>query len=121
MFGFLTLRLNVLGGSLTQVAALKNTTSAQDQISGNVTSTANTYSTIVAATALAAPANGTAVIGVLDASKFAAGDLVFVYAEGQTELQRAIKSINGNSITLNDAVPSKYSPASGARIYKDLT
>jgi hypothetical protein len=120
-YSFLSLRLNSLGGSLTQLAALKGTTSAQDSVSANITSTASTYSSILPTTMLAGPANGTPVIAVLNSSAFAVGDSVYVFAEGQTELQRSIKTISRNSVTLNDTIPSKYGPASNARMYKDLT
>ena len=119
-YSFLSLRLNSLGGSLSQYLALSGTTNAQTAAAANIASTAATYQSILSTTKFSAPANGTAVFGVMDSSQFAIGDTVFLYAEGQVELQRSVKSINGNSMTLNDVVPSKYTPASNARMYKDL-
>jgi hypothetical protein len=120
-YSFLALRLNALSGSLTQLLALSGTMNAQDAIAANIASTAATYATVVPSTRFATPANGTSTIAVLDASAFLVGEKVYVFAEDQVELLRAIKSINGNSVILNDSVPAKYSPASNARIYKDLT
>lgn len=120
-YSFLLLRLDSLGGSLSKLAGLQTATAAQDSIIANILSTKATYLSIIPTSPLKAPANGTEVISLVTPSLFDVGDSVYVFAEGQEELKRAIKSISGDNITLNDVVPSKYRNDSGARIYKDLT
>lgn len=120
-YGFLLLRLNILGGSLMSLVGMQAAASAQDGIKANIISTKNTYLTIIPTSILAAPASGTNIVNLVDASQFAVGDTVWVMAEGQEELQRAVKAVNGNMVTLNDIIPSKYRPAEKARLYKDLT
>lgn len=120
-YGYIVLRLNALGGSLSQLASMKTSSSAQDSIIASINSTKATYLGIVPTSILAAPGNGTAIISAADASMFSVGDTVYIAADSQEELQRAVKSIAGNSITLNDIVPAKYVPSSNARIYKDIS
>lgn len=120
-YGFLSLRLNALGGSLTQLAGLQAASGAQDSIKANILENKATYLSILPTSILKAPGNGTAMITLTDTSLFAVGDSVWVIAEGQEELQRAIKSIVGDLITLNDVIPAKYRVSEYARIYKDLT
>lgn len=120
-YGFIVLRLNALGGSLSQLSGLNTSSGAQDSIISNIKSTKATYLAILPTSILKAPGNGTNSISLADSSFFSPGDTVFVKAEGQDELQRAIKSINGDTIVLNDVIPAKYRPAEKARLYKDLT
>lgn len=120
-YSFLDLRLNVIGGSLSQLTSLQSSSSAQTAVQANIVSTKNTYYSILPTSAFGASANGTGIISVKDASFLSVGDQVYVYAEDQVELVRAVKAINGKSITLNDSIPAKYTTASQARIYKDLT
>ena len=120
-YGYIVLRLNALGGSLSQLVSMKTSANAQDSIIASIKSTKATYLGIVPTSALGAPGNGTATISAADASMFSVGDTVYVAADNQPELQRAVKSINGNSIVLNDIVPAKYVPSSNARIYKDIS
>jgi hypothetical protein len=119
-YSFLTLRLNALNGTLTQLLSLQGGSNAQTQIIANILSTKNTYLTLLYVGAFTAAANGTAVIHIVDASGFSPGDFVYVFADDQDELTRAIKSINGNAVTLNDVVPQKYTTSNNARIYKVL-
>lgn len=120
-FGFLSLRLNLFGGSLSKVVSLNASNGAQDSIIGNIKSTTATYMGLIPTSVFSAPGNGTSSITVADPSHFAPGDAVYVMAEGQEELQRAVKSVTGNNVILNDIVPAKYRPAEKARLYKDLT
>lgn len=120
-YGFLSLRLNALGGSLTQLAGLQAASGAQDSIKANILENKATYLSILPTSILKAPGNGTAMITLVSTSMFSVGDNVWVIAEGQEELQRAIKSIAGDLIVLNDAIPAKYRVSDMARVYKDLT
>lgn len=120
-YSYLDLRLNVLGGSLSQLTGLLASSNAQTAVQSNILSTKNTYYAILPTSGLSASGNGTAVIGVNDASFLNPGDQVYIYAENQLELLRVVKSVNGKSIVLNDVVPMKYATSSLARIYKDLS
>lgn len=120
-YGFLALRLDALGGSLTQLASLATASGAQDSIKANIISTKATYMDILPTSKMKANGAGTNVIHVVDPSFIAAGDTIYVYAENQDELVRGVKSVQGDMVTLSDVVPAKYTTSSGARVYKDLT
>ena len=120
-YSFLLLRLNALGGSLTQLNSLQTASGAQNSIKSNTIATKATYFSIVPTTLLRANASGSPIVHVVDPSFLTVGDQVFVYAETQEELVRGIKAIYGNMITLSDSVPAKYTTSLRARIYRDLT
>jgi hypothetical protein len=120
-YGLLNLRLDILAGSLMQLAGLQGSSGAQDAIISSTKSQKATYLSILPTSLLGSPGNGTTVVALADASMFQPGDAVWVIADQQDELQRSIKSVNGNSVTLNDIVPAKYNPGSKARLYKDLS
>lgn len=119
--GFLLLRLDAMGGSLSQLTSLKTATGAQDAIKANILATKATYNSILPTTMLKANAAGSNVIHVVDTAGLSVGDTVFVVAENQEELMRGVKAINGNMLTLSDVVPAKYRTSDKARLYKDLT
>jgi len=120
-YNFMTLRLNALGGSLTQLLGFKVATGAQDSIKANIISTNAIYLSIIPTSPLKANASGGTVIHVLDPSFLSVGDAVYIYAENQVEIQRAVRTIQGGMITLNDIVPAIYRISDKARIYKDLS
>lgn len=120
-YGFLALRLHALDGSLSKLKALMNGRDSQNSIKANITNTKNTYMSIVPTSLLKAPGNGTASITLNDTSFLSPGDTVWVTAEGQEELQRAVKSVSNDTVILNDVIPAKFRPAEKARLYKDLT
>lgn len=120
-FNLMALRLNILTGSLTKLNGLKSTAAAQVAIAASIAQNRATYYSILPTSIFQSPGNGTAVISLADVSFINPGDLVYISADNQSELTRAIKSINGNSVTLNDQVPPQYSPATNGRLYKDLT
>lgn len=120
-YGFLALRLNALDGSLSKLNLLQNGKNSQDAIKANIASTKNTYFSILPTSIFKAPGNGTSSISLADTSFLSPGDTIHIIAEGQQELQRAIKSVASDLVVLNDSVPAKYRPAEKARLYKDLT
>jgi hypothetical protein len=120
-YGFLNLRLNVFGGSLSKLANIQGSAGAQDAIISSILSTKASYLSILATSLLKAPGHGSNEITLNDASFLSPGDAVFVTAEGQEELQRAVKSVSGQVVVLNDVIPAKFRPAEKARLYKDLT
>jgi len=120
-YGFLLLRLHTLDGSLSKLKALQNGKGAQDSIKANIANTKNTYMSILPTSLLKAPGNGTTSITLVDTSFLSPGDTVFVMAEGQEELHRAVKSVSNDTVILNDVIPAKYRAAEKGRLYKDLT
>lgn len=120
-YSFLVLRIDSVTGSLTQLNSFQSTINAQEQIKSTINQNKNTYFSILPTSIFAAPANGTNTINLTNASFLSVGDTVYIAAENQEELQRAVKNVSGNVVTLNDTVPSKYRPADKARLYKDLT
>lgn len=120
-YGFLLLRLNALGGSLTQLNSLQTASGAQDSIKVNTLATKATYQTILPTSSLKSNASNSAMIHLIDTSFIAVGDTVYVYAEGQDELLRGVKAIAGDLVTLNDVIPAKYTTSIKARLYKDLS
>jgi hypothetical protein len=120
-YNFLSLRLNAFGGSLVKLISMQNAITAQTSIVANLNSTKSTYMSIVPTSLFKAPGNDTNKVNLADSSLFSVGDTIYVMAEGQEELQRAIKSISGTLVTLNDTVPAKYRPSEYARLYKDIS
>lgn len=118
-YAFLALRLNALGGSLTQLASAQASSNAQTSIANNIQSTANTYNSILPTSALKSAGNGTETVHLVTTGPFSIGDTVYIVSDNQPELQRAVKSIAGDIVVLNDIVPAKYT--TNPRIYKDLT
>lgn len=119
-YSMLVLRLNTLGGSLTLLNGLNTSSQTQDQIADSARETKALYETVIRTSIFAAPASSTPTVHLKDSSFLSPGDLVYVYAEGQEELLRAVKSISGKTVVLSDVVPSKYRPTEGARLYKIL-
>lgn len=117
-YSYLSLRINALSGSLSQLTALQNASTGQNAQKASLQSSAATYATIVPTSILKAAGNATNIVHVVDTSFLSNGDLVYLYCEGQTELTRAVKSINGDAVTLNDVVPATYDPSNNGRIYK---
>lgn len=120
-YDYLTLRLDSLNGSLIELVGYQTSTSAQDDIKSSTLSNKAIYFSIVPTTALKNSGNGSSTINVQNASFLNPGDQVFLYAEGQTELLRAVKSVTGTLVVLNDIVPTKYKTINSLRLYKDLT
>lgn len=120
-YNLLLLRLDLLNGSLSKYNSMKNAANAQDGIIASIKQNKATYMSVLPTSLLAAPGNDTEMVQLVDASLFSPGDTVYVMAEEQLELQRAIKSINGNVVVLNDPIPAKYKTTKKLRLYKDLT
>lgn len=120
-WSFIQLRLNMLGGSLFALKGYERAQGAQDDQIANINAANATYSLILKTTAFAAPASGTEFLNVKSTAGFSVGDNVFVIADGQPELVRSIKAIDGNRVTLGQPVPANYRDSSFGRMYKDLT
>lgn len=120
-YGVISLRLHMLTGSLTALNGLSIASNAQSTTVSSLQNSVTTYSSMVPTSILSSPASGTAIIFASDTSFLSEGDTVYLVSDTQPEIQRAIKSINGTAVTLNDIVPAKYRPSDNARIYKDLT
>lgn len=120
-YRFLSMRLHALDGSLTKLTLSSGVKGAQDSIKNNIVDTKNAYMELIPTSLFKSPGNGTSTLSLVDTSFLSTGDSVWIVAENQEELIRGIKSVNGNTVTLNDVVPAKYTPGTKARLYKDLT
>lgn len=117
---FIDMRLNAAGGTLTNLIGLetaKNFTSGLKAVSQN---SGEALSLVMAASLIAAPGLNTKFLNLKDASKFNAGDRVYVVANDQQELSGSIVSKDGNRVELTFNVPSKYTLANQTRLYKLL-
>ena len=117
---FLNLRLSLLGGSLIDLLGYERAINAQNELKDNIILAKNTYLSLLACSAFAAPANNTNNIHVKDPSGFSVGDTVYIVSETQEEIVRTISGIVGNRIILGQPVSSKYRESELARIYKEL-
>jgi len=117
-FARLSLRLNDLGGSLSELKGLQRALVAQDGFKTAIQNQKSVYLSIMACSALQAPASGTKVVHLKDASQFSVGQFVYVFAEDQQEIATAVEAKSGNAITLGRAIPEKYRDDSLARVYR---
>lgn len=119
-FRLIETRLNVMNGSLTAKTGLERAQGAQDQLKNSNSNTQAAYSTVMVATAFMAPAGGTSVIHVLDASGFSVSDSIYVVSDVQPEISGTISNIVGNSVYLSIVVSKNYQESDNARLYKLL-
>lgn len=117
---FINLRLALLGGSLIDLLGYDRAVNAQNDLKNNIISAKNTYLSLLACTAFAAPANNTNNIHVKSSAGFSVGDTVYIVSETQEEIVRTISAIVGNRIVLGQPVSSKYRESELARMYKEL-
>lgn len=120
-WGFVKLRLNLIGGSLFLLNGLKRSIGAQQQNQANTIAATNIYSGLLTCSILAAPSNGTQYLQLASAAGISAGDNVFLCSNTQAEISLSVIAVVGNRIQVGSAIPAKYLPAESARVYKDLT
>lgn len=118
---YISLRLNLLGGSLIEYLGLQRAVLTQEEQKENLEEALEVYQGLLACASFVAPANGTRFINVKDGSLFAANDFVYIKSETQEEISRSVVSVTGNRIELSIEIPAKYRESDLARIYKDLT
>lgn len=119
-FKIFDLRLNVIGGSLAKVVGLQAGIDTQDQLIANSTSAQNTYSTIMLAVRFRSPSVGVNIVHILNSTGFSVSDSVYVVADDQSEILTTITGISGNTVTLANNIPQKYTKENFSRIYKVL-
>jgi hypothetical protein len=120
-WNYLLLRLNFFGGSLLSYKNFDKAINAQNALQAQADLSKNTYSTLLTASILSAPSNGTKVLHLKNIGDFAVGDNIFIVSDTQEEMGLTIASVEGNKITVDREVPAKYRPAEWARVYKDKT
>jgi hypothetical protein len=119
-FKIINLRLNLLAGTLNALVGSEGGISAQEQSKKLNQDAEDVYNEQMAASIFTAPAAGTKIIHVQDASRFAVSDSVYVMADTQSEISATIDAIDGNMVTLSVSVPKKYRQDDNARLYKVL-
>jgi len=118
-FGFISLRLHLLSGSLTEVMGYDQAADIQDEMISENNNIANTYTSVLKTVLFRSPGAGTNVIHVMDASEFQMGDNVYIVADEMDEISATISNINNNTVYLSVNVTSKYSKDINARLYKE--
>jgi hypothetical protein len=113
----LDLRINTLGGSLTQLINLQNSISALGSMQTSHNNAANVYSGVITVTGLAAGANGTAYLNVTSSVGFAAGNQIYIVSDTQPEIPAYIKSISGNQLLLDRSISAIYQKSDNGRVY----
>lgn len=119
-FRIIDMRLNLMGGSLNKVYSAENGQKAQEEAKKSNANAATAYTSVVTASLFRSPSAGNANIHVLDASGFSVSDSAYVIAENQQEIAVTIVGIDGNRVTLDKIIPSKYRETDLARLYKVL-
>lgn len=113
-------RINLAGGPLTEYYEKNVSTDALGQIVTNANNRSSTFSAELRVEPLSVNATGTNVVKVASVVGFSVSDTVFVMADDLTELTGTISAIAAPDITLSFTVPSTYTKAAKARIYKQL-
>lgn len=119
-WSFLLLRLNLFEGSLTEAKGFDSALAAQDAQKEQIDLFKSSYSSLLTASLLSAPANGTKVLHVKSSQGFSAGDAVYLVSETQDEITLNIETVEGNRIVVGSEIPAKYRPQELARLYKEL-
>lgn len=117
---FIDMRINSAGGSLTTLIGLKNGKNFTNTLKAVSENAGESLSLVMAASLVAAPGLNTKFLNLKDASKFNAGDRVYVVANDQQELSGSIVSKDGNRVELTFSVSKKYTLANQTRLYKLL-
>jgi hypothetical protein len=120
-WNFLLLRLNAFGGSLSVLKGFDKAINAQTAMQAQIDLSKNTYSTLLTASLLSAPSNGTKILHIKNVGDISPGDNIFLVSDSQEEMLLTVASVSGNRITVSKEVPAKYRPAEFARVYKDKT
>lgn len=120
-WGFIGLRLNMLGGSLIQVKSYDRSSAAQDEQIANMQAAAATYASVLRCSILAAPSNGTKYLQLASAAGVSVGDSMYIVSDTQEEMPLRVVAVTGNRITVGQDIPAKYRPEEFARVYKDIS
>jgi len=120
-FRFVELRLNIMTGTLSLVQGLDKGVEAQGQVASSNENASAALGSVVKASPLLAPTNGTREVQVAAPSLFSVKDIVYVIAKGKDEIRSSITSIQGNKIILADSVTAGYKVEASGRLYKDIS
>jgi hypothetical protein len=114
------LRLHAMGGSLTAVKGADRGIGALNQFKKNKEDAVAVYQSVMAATLMRAPANGTNKIHVKDAAGLTVGSVVYIVTETQPEIQLVVQAVSGTMLTVDKEVPQSYRESDLGRVYKLL-
>lgn len=119
-FTQINLRINLVGGPLTEYYEKNLAVSALGEIANTAVATSVTYNTELRTEPLAANATGSNTVSVASITGLAVSNPIFIVADSLSELSGTITAINGLNITVSFAVPNTYTKALKARLYKQL-
>jgi hypothetical protein len=119
-FRFIDMRLNAIGGSLSELKGIESGQEAQQQSQNANDNAEIALAGVMTASAFRSPATNTKTVHLLNASGFSASDVAYVVAEKQAEIAVVVQSVDGNRVVLDKDIPEKYRHTDGARLYKVL-
>lgn len=119
-FTQINLRINLVGGPLTEYYEKNLAVSALAEIANTAVGTSVTYNTELRMEPLTANATGTNIVAVASTTGLAVSNSIYIVADSLSELSGTITAINGLNITVSFTVPNTYTKALRARLYKQL-
>ena len=119
-FTQINLRINLVGGPLTEYYEKNLAVSALTEIASTAVATSVTYNTELRMEPLTASAAGTNIVSVASITGLAVTNSIYIVADSLSELSGTITAINGLNITVSFVVPNTYTTALRARLYKQL-
>ena len=117
---FINMRINAVGGTLSEVVGFSISKSSQNEIKQSVDLASQGIGLVMKATKAAAPGIDTKYMNFENLSGFSAGDRVYLVADDQEELSGSIEEVTGNRAKLTFPVSKKYTTSNNTRIYKLL-
>ena len=113
-------RLNLMKGTLNALQNVDRAKDAQNQSKKSNANTASLYSTVMHVSRAVAPGLDTNFINIEDSSGFSVGDVVYIMANDQQELQGSVVNVYERRLELSFKVPKKYTTLNQTRVYKCL-
>jgi hypothetical protein len=116
----INLRLHAMGGSLSQVKGADKGIAALNQFKKNKEDAVTVYASTMVAVLMRAPANGTNMIHVKDATGLTVGSAIYIITDSQPEIPLVIQAVSGTMLTVDKPVPQNYRESESGRVYKLL-
>jgi hypothetical protein len=109
-----------MSGTLKKLEGLKLGQKSQDEAIGFNNQALSAYSSVMFTSLLSAPSTGSDRLHLKDASGINTGDVVYIVANDQPEIELTIVSKSGNMIQVNQEISQRYRTGNLSRIYKIL-
>lgn len=119
-FAFISLRLNLMSGTLRKLESLKLGQKSQDEIISFNAQALSAYSSVMFNSTLQAPSTGSDKLHLKDASGISPGDSVYIVANNQPEVSLMVVSKTGNLVQFDQVISQRYRTDNLSRVYKIL-